>query len=120
MAAAVDFDFMCSVNRRSAAPFCSPVLEIHMLTEKQIDHLKSLLDRAISNGQFQVGVASPFDHPSEDLFDEGDRHDGSCVMNDDWKTFASVGTADDGPETAQLKLLMDQRSLNFIANGIGV
>lgn len=91
-----------------------------MLTEKEMDQLKSLLDRAIAAGQFQVGVASPFDDPAEDLFNEGDRHDGFCATNDEWQTFLSVGTEDDGPETAWLKLLMDQRALDFITNGIRV
>lgn len=87
------------------------------LTEPEVDLLKVLIDRAILNGQFSIGVASPFSNPAEDSFREGDRHDGNCASNTDWKTFVSVGTRDDGPETAELKLLVDQKSLNFITNG---
>jgi hypothetical protein len=91
-----------------------------MLTEQEMDQLKSLMDRAIANGQIQIGVLSPFDAPTEDIFDEGDRHDGFCAMNDEWKTWSMMSSEDDGPETPLLKLLIDQRSADYVTNGVMV
>ena len=91
-----------------------------MLTEQEMDELKSLMDRAITNGQIQIGVLSPFSDPAEDVFGEGDRHDGLCAMSDEWKTWSMTSSEDDGPEFALMKLLIDQRSLNYVTNGITV
>lgn len=91
-----------------------------MLTEQEMDELKSLMDRAITNGQIQIGVLSPFSDPAEDVFDEGDRHDGFCAMSDEWKTWSMMSSEDDGPEFALMKLLIDQRSLDYVTNGITV
>lgn len=90
------------------------------LTEHETDHLKTLLDRAIANNQIQIGVLSPFADPSEDLFGEGDRHDGFCASSDEWKTWSMLSSEDDGPETPLLKVLIDQRSLDFVTNGISI
>ena len=89
-----------------------------MLSEREMDNLKSLLDQAIASGQFSFGVASPFESPEQDLFNEGDRHDGHTASNGQWQTFMSVGTMDDGPETAWLKLLINQRALDYVTNGV--
>lgn len=89
-----------------------------MLNEQEMDQLKALMDRAIAHGQIQIGVLSPFDDPADDWFDEGDRHDGACAMSDKWKTWSMMSSEDDGAETPLLKFLVDQRSLDFVANGV--
>lgn len=88
-----------------------------MLTKQEIDTLKSLLDRAIENGQFILGIESPFASPDEDWFGEGDRHDGNCVTNQAWTSYASACNCDDGEDHHELKLLIDQRSADYIAIG---
>lgn len=91
-----------------------------MLNEQDMDQLKALMDRAIASNQIQIGVLSPFDDPAEDFLDEGDRHDGFCAMSDEWKTWSMLSSEDDGPETPLLKLPVDHRSLEFVANGVTV
>lgn len=89
-----------------------------MLSEHEIDELKSLLDRAIANGQFAIGIESPFANEDEDIFGEGDRHDGNVAGSDSWKSFVVICESEDEPSRPELKLLIDQRSADIVANGV--
>lgn len=85
------------------------------LTEQEADQLKSLLDRAIQSGQFVLGIESPFATPEEDLFGEGDRHDGACVTNQAWQAYSMLEDFDDTPPQPRVKLLIDQRLASWMA-----
>lgn len=87
-----------------------------MLTEQEIDMLKALLDRAIANNQFSIGIESPFADEADDLFGEGDRHDGNVASSDGWKSFATFCESDE-PTRPELKLLIDQDSADHVAIG---
>lgn len=87
------------------------------LDQSELETMASLLRRAVENRQLSIGVQSPFDSPEDDLFDEGDRHDGNQIAGDDWIVEDGTMQHEDDEPIPYCSILIPQTALDFVANG---